>query len=58
VTHLQTIEVLSQQQNLIIGEKIAGLEGCVESNTQGLHNSIADIKGATVDDLSELESYG
>ncbi|TNV80758.1 hypothetical protein FGO68_gene15369 [Halteria grandinella] len=58
VTHLQTIEIISQQQDHIIDEKISGLHGCVESNAKGLENSLADIKNAAIEDPSELDSYG
>jgi hypothetical protein len=30
----------------------------VDSNTSGLSNSLEEIKGVTIDDLSEVENYG
>jgi len=41
----------------MVNEKLQSLIACVESNSNGLQNSLSDIKEAAATDQLELETY-
>jgi hypothetical protein len=44
------MELLSQQHFILVNEKIQSLIACVDSNSNGLQNSLNDIKEAAATD--------
>lgn len=54
---IQAVELLSQQNFNMVNEKLQSLIACVESNSNGLQNSLSDIKEAAATDQLELETY-